>query len=77
MLNEPLNSAAAYFVAGISGWLRGEVIRFFMNDHGSSNNILKGKSFVIKDAEGVALIAKQGRHISGVIGVVCISGIIV
>lgn len=48
-----------------------------MNDHGFSDDVRQREPFVIKDAEGVALIAKKGRQISCMIGVGGISGVIV
>lgn len=48
-----------------------------MNDYGFSDDVRQREPFVIKDAEGVALIAKKGRQISCMIGVSGISGVIV
>lgn len=76
-LGEPLNPAAAYFIACISGGLGGEIIGLFVNDHGFANDVRQGKSLVVEDAESIALIAKKRRQIPRVIGMGGISGIIV
>lgn len=75
--DKSLNPAAAYLIAGISGRLGGEVVRFFMNDHRFADDIRQGESLIIKDTEGIALTAEQWWHIACVIGVHCILWIIV
>lgn len=48
-----------------------------MYDDGFPDNFPNGKSLIVKDTERIPLIAEKGRHISGVIGVRRIPGIIV
>lgn len=59
--------SAADFIAGIAGRLTFEVVWHAVDDYRSSYDVIQGKSFVIEDLIGVALIAHQRRKISGVL----------
>lgn len=75
--DEPFDFTTAYFLTRIPGRLRSEIVRFFMYDHSFSYDFCDGKSFVVKYAVGISLTAKEGRHVTGMIWMCGILGIIV
>ena len=76
-LYDPFDFTAAYFSTGISGGLGGEVVRVFVYDDRSSYDFRDRKPLIIENRKGISLIAEQGRHITGMVRVLCILRVIV
>ena len=62
------DNAAGDLPAGIPGWLGGEIIRIFVDDDRTVEDIFDLETFVIKSAPGVALVAKEREQIAGMPG---------
>ena len=69
-----MRSAAANLSAGdlgacVAGGLGGKIVRAAVDDHGTANDVLHTEAVREKDGEGVAAAAKEGRQVTGMLGV--------
>lgn len=73
----PYNLTARYFGAGVSGWLRNEIIRMQVNDKSSANDLGYSKPIGVNSHERIAMIAKERGQIACMHGVRTVIWIIV
>ena len=63
--------------SGIARWLCMKIIRHLMDDHRASHNLINGKAPIKEGHPGIALIAQERRHITGMIWMFLHVGIVV
>ena len=62
------NNSACYFIAGIAGRLRGEIVPVFMNDQRAPDDIGDFQKTVVKSHEAVAVAVQDRRQVAEMIG---------
>lgn len=69
--------AAANLIAGIAGWLSVEIVWILVDDNGTAQDLRDGEPFVIERKPGISLVGQKRRHVTGMLRVEHVGGVIV